>query len=119
MYGCACVRVCMCACVRVCMCVCVRARACVCLCVCVHVPQCVCLYNRTVRLLRSSAMINPATMQFQHGEYFWHTRDAISYAAARAVAEELHMPLLGMPLLVSPQRFPTLQNDSLFPATVP
>ena len=54
--------------------------------------------------------------EFRRGQYFWHTRAAIGHAAARAVAQRVHVAEHTLRRHRAP---PNAHDDLAFPATVP
>jgi len=69
--------------------------------------------------LRSSGMISHSSdeaFKFRCGEYFWNARAAIRHAAARAVAQRVH---LAEHTLRRPCASPPKQYALLFPPTAP
>ena len=50
-------------------------------------------HRRTSNWFRQQDNEEPSddTFKFRHGQYFWHTRTAIGHAAARAVAQRVHV----------------------------
>ena len=54
--------------------------------------------------------------KFRRGQYFWHTRAAIGQAAARAVAQQVHVAEHTLRRHRAP---PDVQDELAYPATVP
>jgi len=60
--------------------------------------------------------VRTPSSKFRRWQYFWHTRAAISQAAARAVAQRVQVAEHTLRRHRIP---PSMQDDLAFPATVP
>ena len=75
-------------------------------------------HRRTTRWFQRHSNDEPSenAFKFRRGQYFWHTRAAIGQAAARAVAQRVHVAEHTLRRHRAP---PNVQDDLAFPATVP
>ena len=74
-------------------------------------------HRRTTRWFQRHSNDEPSedAFKFRRGQYFWHTRAAIGQAAARAVAQRVHVA----EHTLRRHRVPSnVQDDLAYPATV-
>jgi len=75
-------------------------------------------HRRTTRWFQQHSNDEPSEddFKFHRGQYFWHTRAAIGQAAARAVAQRVHV---SKHTLRCHSVSPNVQDELAYPATVP